>query len=425
MNKWKKVFQTATCIVMIMTMISYSFFAFADEDDEDDAESTKQEKTYGSVSDITSDSIEEKEGAISNAQQEKDALQSGLTNVKQIVKDLESTKSNLKDYVTQLDSSLKTIEEKLEELNALIEKKEEEIKKTQEELDNQKKIEEKQYASMKYRIKLMYERGDSAYLDMLLQAKSFGEFLNKTDYILQISAYDRKMLTEYQETVAAIQVFENQLQEEQEILEEAKVQADSEKASLNTLIGEKEQQITAYDSDITNKEQLIKEYEAEIAQQNAEIAALEKAVQAEKARIAEENGLIVTYDGGKFAWPAPSYTRISSEYGNRMHPTLGIEKFHNGIDMAAPSGSPILAAYDGSVVEASYSSTMGNYVMIDHGDNLYTIYMHASALHVSKGAVVTRGQQIASVGSTGRSTGPHLHFSVRLNGGYANPRSYL
>ena len=93
-----------------------------------------------------------------------------------------------------------------------------------------------------------------------------------------------------------------------------------------------------------------------------------------------------------FAWPAPSYTRISDEYGERMHPTLNVKKFHNGLDMAAPGGSPILAAYNGTVVAAAYSSTMGNYIMIDHGDNLYTIYMHASKLYVSQGAEVSRSR---------------------------------
>ena len=108
-----------------------------------------------------------------------------------------------------------------------------------------------------------------------------------------------------------------------------------------------------------------------------------------------------------------------------MHPTLKVEKFHNGLDMAAPGGSPILAAYNGKVVAADYSSSMGNYIMIDHGGGLYTIYMHASALYVSKGKEVSKGEKIAAVGSTGRSTGNHLHFGVRLNGQYVNPRNYL
>ena len=108
-----------------------------------------------------------------------------------------------------------------------------------------------------------------------------------------------------------------------------------------------------------------------------------------------------------------------------MHPTLGVEKFHNGIDLASPSGTKILAAYDGEVVAAAYSSSMGNYIMINHGNGLYTIYMHASALYVSKGDIVVKGEHIAAVGSTGRSTGPHLHFGVRLNGEYVSPWNYL
>ena len=103
----------------------------------------------------------------------------------------------------------------------------------------------------------------------------------------------------------------------------------------------------------------------------------------------------------------------------------GTEKFHNGIDIGAPSGSSILAAYDGEVVSAAYDSVMGNYVMINHGSGLYTIYMHASALYVSSGQKVSRGEQIAAVGSTGRSTGPHLHFTVRLNGSYVSPWNYV
>ena len=113
------------------------------------------------------------------------------------------------------------------------------------------------------------------------------------------------------------------------------------------------------------------------------------------------------------------------DYGNRIHPTLGIEQFHNGVDFAAPKGTAIYAAYDGQVVAATYSNTMGNYVMLDHGGGLYTIYMHASALYVSKDDIVVRGETIAAVGSTGRSTGNHLHFSVRKDGAYTSPWNYL
>ena len=208
-------------------------------------------------------------------------------------------------------------------------------------------------------------------------------------------------------------------------MEEAKVQVEQEQESLETLISEKQTEIDAYQADINDKEAVLKAYEAEIAARNAEIKALEDAVKAEQAALEAASNPKRTYDGGMFAWPAPSYTRISDDYGNRIHPTLGVNRFHNGVDMAAPGGSPILAAYNGTVVAAAYNSSMGNYIMIDHGDNLFTIYMHASALYVSKGAEVVKGQKIAAVGTTGRSTGNHLHFSVRLNGNYVSPWGYL
>jgi murein DD-endopeptidase MepM/ murein hydrolase activator NlpD len=152
---------------------------------------------------------------------------------------------------------------------------------------------------------------------------------------------------------------------------------------------------------------------------------LQEAEAAANAAQSSNVNITTTYDGGTFSWPCPSSTTISSEYGNRMHPVLGVYKFHNGIDIAASTGSAIVAAYKGTVVGAGYNSSMGNYVMIDHGDGLYTIYMHASALYVSTGQNVAKGDTIAAVGSTGRSTGPHLHFGVRLNGSYVNPHSYV
>lgn len=378
-----------------------------------------------SLSDITSDSIQEKENQINEVQQERQLLQSGLTDVKKIVDDLEATKDDLNAYVVKLDKSLNELEQKIADLKELISKKEDEIEKTGKELDKAVQIEEEQYAAMKERIQFMYEKGDTFYLELLLSAKSFGEMLNKSTYVASLSAYDRKKLEEFQETRQTVEEYKAELEEDRKTLEEAKAVIEEEQAGLDTLIGEKNKQINIYEADINNKEEIMRAYEAEIAEQNAIIAELEAAVAEERKRIAQENGTLMKYDGGKFKFPAPSMTRISEEYGNRIHPILKTPQFHNGIDIAAPGGSPILAAYDGEVVASSYSGTMGNYIMIDHGDGLYTIYMHASALYVSKGAVVARGDKIAAVGSTGRSTGNHLHFSVRLNGSYVSPWQYL
>ena len=196
---------------------------------------------------------------------------------------------------------------------------------------------------------------------------------------------------------------------------------EAEESNMTALIAEKKNQIASTESEIAESASTIEEYESQLNQQTSAIAALEAAVAADKRALASQR----KYSGGAFVWPAPSYTYISSEFGYRVHPIYGRTIFHSGLDMAAPGGSPILAAADGVVVAATYESSMGNYVMINHGDGLYTIYMHASALYVSSGQEVSAGDQIAAVGSTGNSTGPHLHFSVRLNGSYVSPWNYL
>lgn len=377
------------------------------------------------LAEITSDSIKEKEGQISNAQSEKNELQASLSDVKKIKKELEAVKNDLTTYVTQLDGQMQLMQDNIANLEIQIQTKETEITQTQIELDEAVATEQEQYAAMKQRIKFMYEKGDDYYMEMLLSAEDFSDFLNKADYIELLSSYDRKMLDQYVLTAEYVRLCKEQLEVEKQLLDEAKTDVEIEKAAIEELISEKQKQITNYAYDISNKEKAIEEYEADIAEQNEIIKELEAAVAAEKQAILNANKKKITYDGGLFAWPAPSYKRISDDYGYRIHPTLGVKKFHNGIDLASASGTPILAAYDGEVVASAYSSSMGNYIMIDHGNTLYTIYMHASALYVSKGDIVTKGQHIAAVGSTGRSTGPHLHFGVRLNGEYVSPWSYF
>ena len=401
MKVWKKLL----CIIICISVV----FAFPTET----AQAT------------TNDSIREKEAEIAEAKKEVATLKSSLTDVEKLKKELEQSKSDLNAYVTQLDTELNDIQSKISEYNKLIEEKENEIVVTTEELNAAIAKQEEQYAAMKERIKFMYEKGDTLYMEIIFSSSSLSDTVNKADYIEALSAYDRNQLDEYVRTRELIALCKEELESEKEVLDEAKLAVEAEESAVSTLISEKEAQIVAVSSDISTKEAAIKEYEEMIAEENAQIVALEKAVAEEKARLAAANANARTYDGGMFAFPCPGYKRISDEYGNRMHPTLGIEKFHNGIDLAAASGTSILAAYDGDVVAADYSSSMGNYIMIDHGGGLYTIYMHASALYVSKGQSVYKGQTIAAVGSTGRSTGPHLHFSVRLNGNYVSPWNYL
>lgn len=378
-----------------------------------------------SLSSITSDSIREKEGQISDAQKEKKEIEAALTDIKAMKEKLEQEKADLQGYVVALDSDLAEIQEKISELNGKIAVKESEILETEAELEAAIAKQEEQYAVMKMRIQMMYEQNDNYYLEMMFGAESFGDLLNRLDYIREVSEYDERKLEEFMLLRQYVETCKEELDAEKEVLDAAKASVEQEEDSMEQLISAKEAEIVAKQSDIGSKAAAIEEYEADIRAQNELIASLEAAVAAERKRLAEESGKRLTYDGGMFAFPAPSMTRISEEYGERIHPILGVPQFHNGVDLAAPNGSPILAAYDGEVVAASYSGSMGNYVMIDHGDSLYTVYMHASALYVSKGDLVAKGEQIAAVGSTGRSTGPHLHFSVRKNGSYVSPWGYL
>ena len=190
---------------------------------------------------------------------------------------------------------------------------------------------------------------------------------------------------------------------------------------------QKETELAGITSEISDAQSEAKAYEAEIQAQEEIIAEI-KRIEAEKAAAAAAAGKVTEenpYTGEVFTWPCPSSTRVTSDYGPRSSPTGGASSNHKGIDIGAAGGATIVAAAAGVVKSANYSSAAGNYVMIDHGGGLYTVYMHCSSLAVSVGQSVTAGQTIAYVGSTGISTGNHLHFGVSLNGSYVSPWSYL
>ncbi len=373
----------------------------------------------------TVESIREKEKEISQIKEQKDNLKNGLSDLQEIKKSLELQKDNLRNYVRELDGNLEKIEARIADLKAQIGVKEEEIIVAQAQLEEAREREDSQQEAMMAHIRLDYESGTPSVLDLLLQAKSLGDFLNRMDFAEKMVASDQQMWQDYQAAREYVELCKEGLELEKEILDEARESVEIEQKNLEELIEQKNRDIISYETDIGNKEKAIREYEEEIRAQEEEIKALEAAVAEERRQLIANSGSALTYDGGPFKFPLASYSRISDEYGMRMHPTLGVEQFHNGVDFAADSGTSIYAAYDGKVAAAAYSTTMGNYVMIDHGDGLSTIYMHASALYVSRGDVVARGDTIAAVGSTGRSTGPHLHFSVRLNGSYVSPWGYL
>ncbi len=379
----------------------------------------------GSLSGITSNTIQSMQNQISNAQKERDALKKSLSNVQKLVKQLEKEKSNLNNYVTKLDGNLAEIEAEIAELSSQITEKEARIAEAQVQLEEALAQEASQHDSMGTHIQLIYEKGSSHYIKLLLSAESFGDFLNKLTYVNAVARYDREMLDAFVANREYIELCKEQLNVEKALLDETKAGVETQQQALETLIEEKAAEIKRYENNINTQAKALKEYEAELKEQTEIITQLEAAVIAERKKILEENGVVLEYDGGAFVFPIESYTRVSSDYGWRIHPTLHVNKFHNGVDLAAPKGTNIYAAYDGVVVAATYSATMGNYVMINHGGGLYTIYMHASKLTTKTDEIVVRGEKIAEVGTTGRSTGNHLHFTVRKDGAYVSPWEYI
>lgn len=373
----------------------------------------------------TSVAVKKANQAVDSAKEEKATMEKGLDAAKQMLQDLEDMKSSVESHVAELDSELTSVTAELKELQEKLQDKIQEIENTKTEIEKAKAVEEKQYEDMKVRIKYMYEQGNTQYAAMILEADSIADFLNKADYVSSISEYDRKMLEKYEKTREEVEDLEARLVIEQQELEIQEKETKDKVDAIEVLVAAKQEELKTVNGQIASKEELIAEYEADIEEQNRVIQELEAAAKRAAEEAAQTGSSTQKYDGGIFAWPCPAYTRISSEFGYRMHPTLGVVKFHNGVDLAAPAGSAILAAYDGTVISAAYNSSMGNYVMINHGDGIYTIYMHASALYVSAGQKVSKGETIAAVGTTGRSTGNHLHFSVRVNGEYVDPMGYI
>ncbi len=190
---------------------------------------------------------------------------------------------------------------------------------------------------------------------------------------------------------------------------------ESNKKKLDELCTQSENQI----KDLQKDEEKLRKAEEENEKE-------EKKLQAEIKKMLEElakqNSV---YVGGTFTWPCPGYYNITSEFGMRFHPTLKVNKLHTGMDIGAPRGAKVVAANAGTVIRATTNASYGNYVMIDHGGGYTTLYAHMSVLSVSKGDKVTKGQQVGKVGSTGYSTGNHLHFEVLVGGEWVNPMNYF
>ena len=292
-------------------------------------------------------------------------------------------------------------------------------------------------------------------IDLIFNSKSITDFLNKAEYITELSQYDRDMLNKMKKTKEKIASAKSTLVTEKKNLQTIQAQQKSDQTKLTNLSESKQQELKNYEALIAHNEATSDELEAEISAQEKRVASAEEqrkkqaaAEQASREAAAkkqqaassnsstsntssntgsnttdtsnsENSGSSGTVSGGGFTWPLPGHTTISSGYGYRG------SEFHKGIDIPASAGTTIVAAGSGTVEWANYSTTAGNWIGINHGNGVYSVYMHMSALLVSAGTKVSAGQSIGLVGNTGASQGNHLHFAVRKNGAYVNPWDYL
>jgi murein DD-endopeptidase MepM/ murein hydrolase activator NlpD len=394
---------------------------------------------------------------INNTKDKQDDLNKKLEDTEKQLEELKQQSADTKSYIEQLDSKMSALDASLYELNQKIDDMQVQIEDSEENLQQAQIEADEQYEAMKLRIQFMYEHNSEGYLEILLQSSSLADLLNKADYITKISQYDREKLIEYQETITYIAEVKEQLENDYAELDDMKVSLEEQRQALELVQEAKQTELTALNKQTSATEITKAQYEAEREQLDNELLTLVAQKQKEDAAAAEAaskaaaeaaskaeaekatsgtvsiggsstgttgNTSTGTASSSGFIWPTVS-KRITSPYGD----TEDRSSPHKGLDIGAVkagvSGDPIYAAASGTVIIAKFSSSAGNYITIDHGNGLSTVYMHCSALYVSVGDTVTQGQTIALMGATGIVTGVHLHFAVIKGGQYVNPSSYL
>ena len=312
--------------------------------------------------------------------------------------------------LAQLNRNVQIQEAKLNELYAKIEGLLGNINNTiQEIVQMEASIEEKNQMFAK-RIRAMYVMGDVNYLSVLLNSKDVHEALTNTSMMQMLLESDKRLIKEISDAKLELERKKSQLEDDKRALDDEKAKEENIKAQAEAAVAQK----NAYIAQLKNNDAAFEREQKELEKDSQRVAALIQAAQQYQGG---------SYTGGRLGWPLPGYTRISSPFGYRM--LYGRKNFHTGTDIPAPTGTTIIAAEEGRVTHAGWLGSYGQLVVISHGNGISTAYAHCSSINVGVGQVVSKGQAIARVGSTGNSTGPHLHFEVRVNGKAQNAMGWV
>ena len=369
--------------------------------------------TYLTTTYAEENTTNEENSNLTDLQTQQKDLQNQLNESNEQLEEVQSQLSENLQQIEKLDEKIKESEDKIAELDEKVNNLKTEISSIQADLDVAEKVYEKQKTLMEKRLIAIYESGDTNYIDVLLKSSDLSEFLSNYYLMPNITSIDKDLLTEVEKEKKEIELSKKKLEKNQESLAVALQTQTKTSTVLQNTKTLREKYVSRLSDEEKAKQAQIDEITAQYDDINKQILELAK------------QGLDTAYIGGELAWPVPGYTKITSNYGMRVHPITGQYKLHTGVDIGAPMGANFVATNDGIVVKAGYNTAYGNMVIIDHGGGISTLYAHGSEILVTVGQTVKRNEAILKVGSTGYSTGPHAHFEVRINGVVTNPIEYI
>jgi len=331
----------------------------------------------------------------------------------QVSKEKKTNEKKQQDIIKKIRSLEKTIlklEGEIDSLSNSITETKNKIEITTEELGKAEENISSKKDTLNSRLKVMYKNGDVGYIEVLLDANSFEDLLTRLDMVKKIFNHDVELI--------------KYLKAQRDLIEKKKNMLESQKSELIVLMNsskQKQQKLEVSRGEMSREKKKLEEDHEALEKEENKLNNLADKLKKEILRMQSSE----EYVGGKMAWPAPGFYRITSPFGYRVHPILRKKKLHTGIDIGVSSGNTIVAAQSGRVIHSGWLGGYGKVVMIDHGGGIVTLYAHNSKLLVKEGEKVKKGQGITKSGSTGMSTGPHLHFEVRENGQYVDPLKYV